>query len=154
MLWMVSEYSDTQKLIFIEPCCYSPSTYPLISSSQSIPNKILLSCWIRTYQNSRRRNRPIDYLVLPQELPHRLEDPFSEPSIIEMTHVTSILKGNPAHAWDELKKRLLRDVARRVELPVVDQSRGGDLREARYARPAAQRAVQVQNGGAVPEHCN
>lgn len=67
-----------------------------------------------------------------------------------MTHVASILKGNPAYAWDELKEWFLRNVARRVELPIVDQSGGDDLREARYARPAAQRAVQVQNGGAVP----
>lgn len=60
-----------------------------------------------------------------------------------MTHVTSVLEGDPAYAWNELKKRLLRNVARRIELPVVDQSGSGNLWQARYASPATQRAVLV-----------
>lgn len=55
-----------------------------------------------------------------QEVPHHLKNPFSKPATIKMTHVTSIWKDDPAHVRDQLKKWLLRNVARRVELTVVN----------------------------------
>lgn len=89
-------------------------------------------------------------LLLYQELPHHLQNLLVKLITIEMAHVTCIWKGDPADAGNELEIWHLRNIPRCVKLPVVDQSGSSNLRQAWYASPATQRAVQVQNRGPIP----